>query len=74
MKKQIVMSPLNGEIGVATPLYMMDYEEISNTPIYKVLTSNVDMKPLAFIIDDGSAMNAVAAGWLYKNLVVLGDL
>ena len=74
MKDQVIMSPINGNLAVAVPLFRMHHEqELAKLEGYTVsLTSE---KPLAYVIDAGEhGTQLVNAEWLEKQALFLGEL
>ena len=76
MKDQVVMSPNNGQLALAIPLFRRHYdEEIANLAGYTVsLTKD---KPVAYALDCGPEVQVIQvfnAEWVQNNLEFLGDL
>lgn len=74
MKDQLVMSPNNGAVCIAIPLYRHHHEEpLANLDGYSVtLTKD---KPIMYAMDIGDdSLQAFNAAWVEKNLEFLGDL
>lgn len=78
MKYQVLMSPNNGQLVVGIPLFRRPESE--TTTISSIsgssysITLMEDNKPSAYIIDCGSFAQVLAAEWVEKHLINLGDL
>lgn len=74
MKDQVVMSPNNGEICIAIPLYRHHYDEpLCSLEGYSVILTN-DV-PLMYALDFGQDhIQALNAEFVENNLEFLGDL
>ena len=73
MKDQIVMSRKNGACCVAIPLYRrheMDYFNLG----YILSIAIEEIKPVAYIIDIGSAKQLMNAEFVESKLEFIGDL
>ena len=74
MKDQVVMSPKNGALCIAIPLYRRHYDEpLCNLAGYSVSLTNDE--PIVYAIDYGQAqLQAFNAEWVENNLEFLGDV
>lgn len=76
MKDQVIMSPNNGHLGIAIPLYRKHYEqELGKWARYTISLTND--KPVAYALDCGPELEIIqcfSAKWVEDNLIFLGDL
>lgn len=74
MKDQVVMSPNNGALCVAVPLFRYNYsDELEKLP--GVSIALVNEKPLMYALDIGDdKLQAFDAEWIENNLEFLGEL
>ena len=74
MRDQVVMSPMNGQLAIAVPLYRLDYEhELEANPGYSICVHGG--KPVAYAIDCGDAgIHLMNADFVEHNLEFLGEL
>lgn len=76
MKDQVVMSPKNGVLAVAIPLYRRHEERgLGSLDGYTISLS--DDEPLVYGIDCGPEVDKIHffnAPWVEKNMIFLGDL
>ena len=76
MKDQVCMSPNNGQLVVAIPLYRWhEQEHLDKLAGYSIALTNG--KPLAYIIDGGEEMGTpqvMSAVFIESQLEFLGDL
>lgn len=74
MKDQVVMSPNNGALCIAIPLYRRHYSEDLGKPEGFSISLSDD-KPLMYAIDYGQeTIQAFNAEWVEENLEFLGEL
>lgn len=73
MKDQVVMSPTNGQLAVAIPLFRQHYElELEKLNGYSVsLTSE---KPFAYAVECFDQIQLMNADFVENNFEFLGDL
>lgn len=75
MKPQIVMSPKNAQLVIATPLYRLYKNEYTVEKVgYELAMSWPDPRPLAYVLDCGDFCQVVGAEWVEKNLIFMGEL
>lgn len=74
MKDQVVMSPKNGQLAIAVPLYRLNYEhELEANPNYSICLHGG--KPVAYAIDCGEAgIHLMNAEYVETSLEFLGEL
>ncbi len=74
MQDQVVMSPNNGALCIAIPLYRFHHEESLGKMEGYVVSLTKD-KPLMYAIDfNQDRIQAFDAEWIEENLEFLGDL
>lgn len=74
MQDQVVMSPNNGALCVAIPLYRFHHQESIGSLQGYVISLTKD-EPLYYAIDFGEdVLKALSAEWIEENLEFLGDL
>lgn len=75
MKDQVVMSPYNGQLAIAIPLYRLQHSEVLTGlgDSYSLQVSN--SKPTAYAIDcDKLGIRLMDARFVEKHLKFLGEL
>lgn len=74
MNDQVLMSPNNGALCIAIPLYRQHHQETLGKMEGYVISLTKD-KPIMYLIDIGEkSLQALDAKWIEKNLEFLGDL
>lgn len=73
MKDQVYMSPMNGNLVVAVPLFRFQSEEVlEQLEGYSISLTNG--KPIAYAIDMGESIQLMNAEFVESKLECLGDL
>lgn len=74
MKDQVVMSPANGQLCIAVPLYRLQHEEnLGKIEGYSIQLTN--SKPVAYAMDfDDLGIQLWNAEFVESSLEFLGDL
>lgn len=74
MKDQVIMSPQNGSLAVAVPLFRLQSSEpLTNLDGYSMIISNE--KPCAYAVDAGPAGIVIwNAEFVESKLINLGEL
>jgi len=78
MKDQVIMSPHNGQLAIAVPLFRLQHSE--NLDFGKAVDPKYNLtltaeKPLAYALDcDEAGIALVNAEWLESHVEFLGDL
>lgn len=76
VKRKVLMSPMNGNLCVATPLYMrIEENELANLEGYSVSLTTRQEHPLAYAIELGlETIQLFNAEWVDKHLVYIDEL
>ncbi len=75
MRPQVVMSPHNAVLCVATPLFKISVSSHSEGLLgHEIILMSPCEKPLAYVIDCEIGAQVFSAEWVEENLIFLGEL